>query len=35
VLDPMHMSPEDFARLMKADYDKYESIVRQSGAKIE
>lgn len=35
VLDPMHMSPEEFARLMKVDYDKYESIVKLSGARIE
>lgn len=35
VLDPMHQTPEEFARLLKADYDKYEQIVKQSGARID
>jgi tripartite-type tricarboxylate transporter receptor subunit TctC len=34
-LDPMPMSPEEFARRLKADYDKYEHVVRISGAKID
>jgi tripartite-type tricarboxylate transporter receptor subunit TctC len=33
-LDPMPMSPEEFARRLKADYDKYEKVIRISGAKI-
>jgi len=34
-LDPMHASVEDFAKLLKSDYDKYEQIVKLSGARIE
>ena len=34
-LDPMHMTPEQFAARMKSDYQKYEKVVRISGAKIE
>jgi tripartite-type tricarboxylate transporter receptor subunit TctC len=34
-LDPMHMTPEQFAQRLKADYDKYEKLVRISGAKID
>ena len=34
-LDPMPMSPEEFARRLKSDYDKYEHVVRISGAKID
>jgi len=34
-LDPMHMTPEQFATRMKSDYDKYEKVVRISGAKID
>ena len=34
-LDPMHMTPEQFAARMKSDYDKYEKVVRISGAKID
>ena len=33
-LDPMPMSPEDFAKRLKADYDKYEKVIKISGAKI-
>lgn len=33
-LDPMHMTPEQFARRLKSDYDKYEKVIRISGAKI-
>ncbi len=34
-LDPMHMSPEQFAQLLKSDYEKYGKIVKISGAKID
>jgi tripartite-type tricarboxylate transporter receptor subunit TctC len=34
-LDPMHMSIEDFAKTLKADYDKYEHVVKLSGARID
>ena len=34
-LDPMHMSPDEFTRRMKSDYDKYEKVVRISGATID
>jgi tripartite-type tricarboxylate transporter receptor subunit TctC len=34
-LDPMPMSPEDFAKLLKTDYDKYEKVIKLSGAKID
>lgn len=34
-LDPLPMSPEEFDRLLKADYDKYEKVIRISGAKLE
>ena len=34
-LDPMYMTPEEFARLMKSDDAKYERVIRISGAKIE
>ena len=34
-LDPMPMSPEEFARRLKSDYDKYEKVVRISGATID
>lgn len=34
-LDPMPMSPEEFAARMKSDYGKYEKVVKISGAKIE
>lgn len=34
-LDPMPMTPEQFASRLKSDYDKYENIVRTSGAKID
>jgi len=33
-LDPMHMTPEQFAVRLKSDYDKYEKVIRISGAKI-
>jgi hypothetical protein len=31
----MHMTPEQFASRMKSDYDKYEKVVRVSGARID
>ena len=34
-LDPLPMSSEDFAKLLRADYDKYEKVIRLSGAKLE
>jgi tripartite-type tricarboxylate transporter receptor subunit TctC len=34
-LDPMHMSVEEFAGLLKFEYEKYESVVKLSGARIE
>jgi len=34
-LDPMHMTPEEFARLVKSEYDKYEHVVRISGARVD
>jgi tripartite-type tricarboxylate transporter receptor subunit TctC len=34
-LDPMYMTPEQFATRLKSDYDKYEKVVKISGAKIE
>jgi tripartite-type tricarboxylate transporter receptor subunit TctC len=34
-LDPMHMSPEEFAKLIRADYDKYEKVVKLSGARLD
>ena len=34
-LDPMPMSPEEFGKLLKTDYDKYEKVIRLSGAKLD
>jgi tripartite-type tricarboxylate transporter receptor subunit TctC len=34
-LDPMPMTPEQFAARLKSDYDKYEKVVRISGARID
>lgn len=34
-LDPLHMTPAQFAQRLKSDYDKYADVVRISGAKIE
>jgi tripartite-type tricarboxylate transporter receptor subunit TctC len=33
-LDPMHTSTDEFAKLLKAEYDKYERVVKLAGAKI-
>jgi tripartite-type tricarboxylate transporter receptor subunit TctC len=35
VLDPMFMTPEEFAKLLKSEYDKYERVVKISGARVE
>jgi len=29
------MSPEQFARRLKSDYDKYEKVIKLTGAKID
>jgi tripartite-type tricarboxylate transporter receptor subunit TctC len=34
-LEPMFMTPEQFAQRLKSDYDKYEKVIRVSGAKVE
>jgi tripartite-type tricarboxylate transporter receptor subunit TctC len=34
-LDPLIMSPEQFAQRLKSDYDKYEKVVKVTGAKID
>lgn len=34
-LDPMHMTPAQFAQRLKSDYDKYEKVIKLSGAKID
>lgn len=34
-LDPLHMTPEEFAARIKSDYDKYEKVVKISGAKVD
>jgi tripartite-type tricarboxylate transporter receptor subunit TctC len=34
-LEPMFMTPEQFAQRLKTDYDKYEKVIRVSGAKVE
>ena len=34
-LDPLPMSPEDFSKLLKADYDKYEKVIKLSGARMD
>ena len=34
-LDPLPMSPEQFGNLLKTDYDKYERVIKLSGAKID
>src|SRR5690606_14937708 len=35
MLDPMHMTPDQFAARLKADYEKYGKVVRLSGAQID
>lgn len=34
-LDPMFMTPEQFAQRLKSDYDKYARVVKESGATID
>ena len=34
-LDPMHMTLEEFAKTLKSEFDKYEHVVKLSGARIE
>ena len=34
-LDPMYLTPAEFAKRLKADYDKYASVVALSGARVE
>ncbi len=34
-LDPMHMTPEQFAERLKSDYEKYARVVKISGARID
>jgi len=34
-LDPMPMSPEQFAKRLKADYDKYGRLMKEAGARID
>jgi tripartite-type tricarboxylate transporter receptor subunit TctC len=34
-LDPMHLTPEQFAARIKSDYDKYAKVVKISGARID
>jgi tripartite-type tricarboxylate transporter receptor subunit TctC len=34
-LEPLIMTPDQFARRLKSDYDKYEKVVKLTGAKLE
>ena len=34
-LDPMHMTTDEFARRLKADYDKYGKVVKLSAARVD
>ena len=34
-LDPMYMTPDDFARMLKSEYDRYEGVVKASGARLD
>jgi len=34
-LDPMYMTPEDFAKHLKVEYDRLKQVVKDSGARIE
>jgi tripartite-type tricarboxylate transporter receptor subunit TctC len=34
-LDPMHMTPAQFAQRLKSDYDKYANVIKLSGARID
>ncbi|HEX2827723.1 MAG TPA: tripartite tricarboxylate transporter substrate binding protein [Burkholderiales bacterium] len=35
VLDPMYLTADDFAKKLKAEYDKYERVVKDSGARLD
>jgi tripartite-type tricarboxylate transporter receptor subunit TctC len=34
-LDPMPMTPDEFAQRLKSDYEKYERLIRAAGARAE
>jgi tripartite-type tricarboxylate transporter receptor subunit TctC len=34
-LDPMFMSPEQFAVRLKSDYDKYAKVIKETGARVD
>lgn len=34
-LDPVHMTPEQFAQRLRSDYDKYAKVIKISGAQID
>jgi tripartite-type tricarboxylate transporter receptor subunit TctC len=34
-LDPMFLTPDEFAKKLKAEYDKYERVVKDSGARLD
>ena len=34
-LDPIPMSSDQFTKRLKADYDKYAKVIKESGARIE
>ena len=34
-VEPMHMTPEEFAKQLKFDYDRLKEVVKLSGARIE
>ena len=33
-LEPMHMTPDEFARRLKSDYEKYGKLIKQAAAKV-
>ena len=33
--DPMYATVDDFAKMLKSEYDKYEGIVKASGARLD
>ncbi len=34
-LDPMYMTPDEFARRLKSDYEKYDKLIKLTGAKLD
>jgi tripartite-type tricarboxylate transporter receptor subunit TctC len=34
-LDPMYMTPEEFAKQLQVDYDKFALVVKLSGARLD